>query len=550
MRSQETSVTVWRSCAAIVALCLAIGLPTVRSDNYFLGDDFGLVQHLHDLPIERMVSYFGSDWTEGIYGVQLDELRPILAFTYWLDARIFGTFNVTGYHITNVLLHALNALLVLAIARSIAPREPRLALLASALFALMPSHAEPIAWISGRVDSLAALFHFGAFLCFVRFRLSHRRGWLFASLAIFVGGLFAKQSLVTFPLLILSFDLLGPGSANRPAGRSLARLWPHAPFFVVAGSYLVLRQTLFGNAVREDLLTAAAIKEFVVRQQFYARELLPTANSWPRLMKVIAETLTLCALAACARWLLVRRPVSTPVVERVRFFGAAWYIVTIAPMVVTYASVRHLYITAAGVSITLASLILPRDSVETPQWTRIRTAICAGLLVLYGMASIGNISAWVTSGIESQRFASAVPRLLQSVPRGSVVFVDVPAWNRDGWFWSWATPFALQPPFMADDLDEEFRIVERPPVYCCPPDQWWTARRAALMALIDSPAPQQVAQIVFARDNPGGPALTTRMVDGPDLRRRIETTLGKPVESLATSITSDEAQELSRILFD
>ena len=96
MRSQETGVTVWRSCAAIVALCLAIGLPTVRSDNYFLGDDFGLVQHLHDLPIERMVSYFGSDWTEGIYGVQLDELRPILAFTYWLDARIFGTFNVTG----------------------------------------------------------------------------------------------------------------------------------------------------------------------------------------------------------------------------------------------------------------------------------------------------------------------------------------------------------------------------------------------------------------------------------------------------------------------
>lgn len=69
------------------------------------------------------------------------------------------------------------------------------------------------------------------------------------------------------------------------------------------------------------------------------------------------------------------------------------------------------------------------------------------------------------------------------------------------------------------------------------------------MSLIDSPAPQQVAQIVFTRDNPEGPALTTRMVDGPALKRRIETTLGKPVESLATSITSDEAQELSRILF-
>ena len=60
--------TAWWSCAAIVLLCLAIGLPTIRSDNYFLGDDFGLVQHLHDLPAERLLLYFVSDWTEGIYG--------------------------------------------------------------------------------------------------------------------------------------------------------------------------------------------------------------------------------------------------------------------------------------------------------------------------------------------------------------------------------------------------------------------------------------------------------------------------------------------------
>ncbi len=197
--ASSSTRSTWLSCAAIVVVCLAVGLPTIRSDNYFLGDDFGLVHHLHDLPAERLLSYFVSDWTEGMYGYVPDELRPFLAFTYWLDARLFGSMNVSGYHTTNLVLHLLNALLVLAIARSIAPGEPAFAALAASLFALMPSHAEPVAWISGRVDSLAALFYLGAFLCFVRFRVANRRTWLFAALLIFTGGLFAKQSVVTFP---------------------------------------------------------------------------------------------------------------------------------------------------------------------------------------------------------------------------------------------------------------------------------------------------------------------------------------------------------------
>jgi len=216
-----------------VIVCLAVGLPTVRGDNYFLGDDFGLVQHLHDLPAERLLTYFGSDWTEGIYGYQLDELRPVLAFTYWFDAHLFGAINVSGYHATNLVLHLLNALLVLAIARSIAPGEPRFAVLAASLFALMPSHAEPVAWISGRVDSLAALFYLGAFLCFVRFRLVNRQAWLWATLLIFIGGLFAKQTIVTFPLLILAFDLIGPTAQDSARRRSFARLWPHVLFAVL-----------------------------------------------------------------------------------------------------------------------------------------------------------------------------------------------------------------------------------------------------------------------------------------------------------------------------
>src|SRR6185436_10604858 len=161
-------------------------------------------------------------WTEGAYGTVLDELRPFLAFSYWLDAHLFGATNVAGYHVTNVVLHILNALLVLGIARSIAPREPMFAVLAASFFALMPSHAEPIAWVSGRVDSLAALFYLGAFLCFVRFRLGNRRHWLVAALVVFACGLFTKQSVVTLPVLLLAFDWLLQRPEHR--GRSLSRM--------------------------------------------------------------------------------------------------------------------------------------------------------------------------------------------------------------------------------------------------------------------------------------------------------------------------------------
>jgi hypothetical protein len=314
--------------------------------------------------------------------------------------------------------------------------------------------------------------------------------------------------------------------------------------------YLGLRHALFGNAVREDIWTPAMIAEFFFRQNRYLRELLPTPNGAPRAMMVAAEVLTIGMLVLCARWLFAQGKDGLLVMRRVAFFGAAWYAITIAPMVVTYLSARHLYITVAGVSIAIASLVFSAAGGETPGRPRIRMAMAGTLIALYAVASIWNVSTWIAMGTESQRFASAVPRLLQTVPRGSVVFVDVPEWHRDGWFWSWATPFALQPPFTPDDLYERFRIVERPPVYCCPPDQWWGARKATLTALMDSPVPQQVTSIVFAPENPGVPVFTTRTVDGEVLKRRIETALGKPVESLSAGMTPEEAQAVSRVLFE
>src|SRR5260370_39099931 len=55
------------SICAILALCLAVGLPPVFPRQWFLGDDFGLLKHLHGLPFQRLLSSFRSAWTAPIY---------------------------------------------------------------------------------------------------------------------------------------------------------------------------------------------------------------------------------------------------------------------------------------------------------------------------------------------------------------------------------------------------------------------------------------------------------------------------------------------------
>ncbi len=533
----------WWSCAVVVALSLLVGLQTIRRDNFFLGDDFGLVLHLHDLPAQRFLAYFSSDWTEGLYGTTLDELRPFLAFSYWIDAHLFGAVSVAGYHLTNVVLHILNALLVLAIARSVAPREPVFALFAASFFVLMPSHSEPIAWISGRVETLTSAFYLGAFLCFVRFRLSDRTPWLLGALLLFACGLFTKQSVVTLPALLIAFDCIRPQAERR--AWSWRRLWPHLVFIAGLGLYLALRHSLFGSALREEQISLQTISDFIGRQDRYGSALMPTPNAPPKAATLLAEWVTVGTLAVCLVWLLAGYRANRDAIRRLLFFGVAWYVITIAPMAVTYLSARHLYIPAAGLSLAVASVVLPTAGDRR----RVRAVMAVLLLGMYGIASIWDVSRWVDAGIWSGQFHSTIVRELQSAPRDRVVFIAAPDRHPEGWFWGWATPYALQPPFTREDLFATHPILERAEVYCCTPEQWGAARMATLKRLLAAPEPEQVTYIAYRPENPGVPMVQTRTIDPHAMKTPIEAALGKPMERVAATMTPEEAAQVGDELF-
>ena len=91
-----------------LATVLAAGAVLYRSclDGYFLADDFGYLQLFSKTSLRQFLSLFTSDWSQGIWGFNLQELRPLTGFTYWLDFRVWGA-NALGYHLESLILYAL-----------------------------------------------------------------------------------------------------------------------------------------------------------------------------------------------------------------------------------------------------------------------------------------------------------------------------------------------------------------------------------------------------------------------------------------------------------
>src|SRR5215471_11852883 len=105
---------------------------------------------------------------------------------------------------------------------------------------------------------------------------------------------------------------------------------------------------------------------------------------------MVIVLLFLSAIFLLGWWLVSERTTDATLWRPLLFFGPVWYGITISPMVVTYISARHLYITAAGLCVAAALLIIP----DPERATRHRIAVFACLVLLYGVATIRSIRIW------------------------------------------------------------------------------------------------------------------------------------------------------------
>jgi protein O-mannosyl-transferase len=149
----------------------------------------------------------GLTWASVAWAFQTGQTsnwHPLTWLSLMLDRELFGS-GPMGPHLTNVLLHAANTVLLFILLNRITGAFWRSAMVA-ALFALHPLRVESVAWISERKDVLSGLF----FLLTLRMYVQYTRNTspLDYSLALlfFLLGLMCKSMLVTLPLIMLLLD--------------------------------------------------------------------------------------------------------------------------------------------------------------------------------------------------------------------------------------------------------------------------------------------------------------------------------------------------------
>lgn len=201
----------WRFPLTALLLVLAVAAVyfPVRQFEFVNFDDNAYVY-------ENPVVLKGLTW-EGVqyaFGFRHWAWHPLAFLSHMLDVELFGTW-AGGHHLTNVILHALNAVLVLAVIHQMTGRYWRAAAIAF-LFALHPLRVESVAWVCERKDVLSTCLALLSMLTYVRWAQSLRLRWLLATLLLYALSLMSKAMWVTLPAVLLLLDAWPLGRSSLP----------------------------------------------------------------------------------------------------------------------------------------------------------------------------------------------------------------------------------------------------------------------------------------------------------------------------------------------
>src|SRR5437016_7561358 len=129
------------------------------------------------------------------------QYHPLVNTVFWLGNKLWGD-AMLGYHLVNIVLHSISALLLWKILRRL---DVAGAWLAAALFALHPVQVDSVAWLAELKNTLSGVFFFGCILAYLRFDRTRTRGAYALALLLFFLGLLAKaivaMAVVVLPVL-------------------------------------------------------------------------------------------------------------------------------------------------------------------------------------------------------------------------------------------------------------------------------------------------------------------------------------------------------------
>lgn len=223
--------------AGLLVLLTIVTYMPATNGKFIWDDERHVSQNRNLLTTDGLVNI----WTK--FGLKNDgapQYYPLTHTTFWLEYRVWQ-LDPTWYHVTNILIQAISAVLLwMILARLQVPG----AWVAAAIFAIHPVQVESVAWISERKNLLAVVFYFGAMLAWMESGIGFRASgvgsesaegkpdairWNFyvLSFALFVCALLSKTIACSMPAVMVLVLLW---KNRRIDGRQIVLL---LPFFVV-----------------------------------------------------------------------------------------------------------------------------------------------------------------------------------------------------------------------------------------------------------------------------------------------------------------------------
>ncbi len=225
-------------CSILVLVTFLTYWPATNA-GFIWDDDF----YLTDNPIIKMADGVRRFW----FSTEPEEYYPLTYTTWWLEWRLWGT-DARGYHVLNVVLHTLNALLVWAVLRGLSVPA---AWLAALIFAVHPVNVASVAWIAERKNTLSMMFYLLAILAWLRFEHRPRARWYAATLLAYILALFSKTAVVMLPFVLLGCSWWRTGTISRAAVMRSVPLFALGLVFGMVTIWFQYNRALSGRIVRE-----------------------------------------------------------------------------------------------------------------------------------------------------------------------------------------------------------------------------------------------------------------------------------------------------------
>lgn len=213
---------VWLA-AGLLFLGTLLLYQNVRFYDFVNFDD---VEYLLQTPqIEQGLSFSSVGWA--FTTLHMANWHPLTWLSYLIDYELYGGFVAGGFHTTNVLLHALNAVFLFFLILQLTGRKIE-AYIIAILFAIHPTHVESVAWISERKDVLSTLFFLLTIWVYALYTKRENKPWYYVgAVLLYAAGLMTKPMLVTLPFVLLLLDYYPLQRTNTGEKSGILRFFTH-----------------------------------------------------------------------------------------------------------------------------------------------------------------------------------------------------------------------------------------------------------------------------------------------------------------------------------